>query len=247
MTDCIVYWLHDDTCKTPNEHGYVGVTTWPEKPKREHIKSKRFPEGFMFTVLLTGTIEQCRDLEEELRPLPYIGWNHGIGGWSPRRGASHTPEAKKKLSDHNKGKRLSPETIAKIVAKTKGQKRSDNFKESQRLRVLGKPSRIKGTKFTDEARANQSKAQKGRIITPKHAAKIAATLTGHVRTEASRVKQSASTKGKPKSPEHNKKNSKNAKHRFATPNGHASQIAKSRRGVQSCRVKAYGDSSWILT
>lgn len=77
-------------------------------------------------------------------------------------GLKSSPETRAKLSEalkgkpaHNKGKKPSPETIAKIVAKTTGSKR------------------------TPEARARMSAAQKGKHSCPPEVrARISASLTG---------------------------------------------------------------------
>ena len=87
-----------------------------------------------------------------------------------------------------KGRKISEETIAKIVAKTRGQKRSEEFKKhlseirkGENNYAFGKPAHNRGThhtveskakmsashkKMTDETRKNMSIASKNRIRFP---------------------------------------------------------------------------------
>lgn len=74
--------------------GYVGITMdlgrrWLEhnNTKSSYFSKKRveFQEAVknkvaILVVLFEGTLEECVELEKELRPNPYIGWNIASGG-----------------------------------------------------------------------------------------------------------------------------------------------------------------------
>ena len=104
----------------------------------------------------------------------FYGDNDSLGLNLNRGGDSMelTNEARESIKIKNTGKTLSPETIAKIIAKNTGKKRTDETKEKMRQSALGKT-------VTEEARANMSKAQ-----------------TGKKRSRESVEKQIKSTKGK---------------------------------------------------
>ena len=67
-----------------------------------------------------------------------------VGGWH------HTEETKKNWSEQRKGKRQSSETIAKRVAKLKGQKRSEEFKKYLSEIKTGERNYAWGKKLTIE-------------------------------------------------------------------------------------------------
>jgi hypothetical protein len=83
-TRAIVYWLYDETCIDPKQHGYVGMTVdWPHRMHRHRCESDFLPKQFQGRVLFEGTINQCLDYETEMRPTAGIGWNRlpgGLGG-----------------------------------------------------------------------------------------------------------------------------------------------------------------------
>ena len=74
-----------------------------------------------------------------------------------------------------------------------------------------------GRQYGDEHRAKLSAALKGKPKSDEQKKKIAATLTGHVRTAKSRAKQSAKTKGVPKSASHKAALSVSATARYQKP------------------------------
>lgn len=84
-----------------------------------------------------------------------------VSGWH------HSEETKKKWSEMRKGRKLSKETIEKIVSKTKGKKRTEECKKriSESLKgakhyAYRKPARNRGTKHTEESKRKMSIAHK---------------------------------------------------------------------------------------
>lgn len=88
-------------------------------------------------------------------------------------GHVHSEEARAKM----RGRKRSPETIAKMVAALRGRKRSP------------------------EASAKQAAAMRGRVRTPEHCAAISRAKRGMTFTAEHRAALSAAHKGKPFSPE----------------------------------------------
>lgn len=83
-------------------------------------------------------------------------------------GYEHTKEAKKKISQASKGKKLTPEHCAKISAAKKGAKLTESHKENLRQFKLKNPVRYwKGKKRSRDTCQKISKAQAGRKSTPK--------------------------------------------------------------------------------
>lgn len=83
-----------------------------------------------------------------------------IGKPSPMKGKTHTLETREKLSESHKGKKQSPELIAKRVAGRKGYRHSP-----ETLRKIGEGN--KGKVMSIEARQKCSKANKGKRYSPK--------------------------------------------------------------------------------
>ena len=65
------------------------------------------------------------------------------------------------------GKTHSPETIKKISLKTKGLKRTDDFKERRREYMLGEQNPTKGRERTEEEKELMSQKRKGKGTQPK--------------------------------------------------------------------------------
>jgi hypothetical protein len=183
---CVVYWLKDKHCICPWRHGYVGITNNPLLRIRNHRGSHRFPSNFQFQILFAGNELECLGLERRLRPIPGIGWNIASGGLD---GSHPWTEKQHKWV---KTRKASP--------KTKELMRRAAIERSKDPAYIARMAEGVRRAFQDpQKRANLSNSLKGRSIT--WADKIAKTLTGHVRTEASRAKQSAKMRGVPKSAE----------------------------------------------
>lgn len=54
-----VYWLHDETCTTPELSGYVGITFDLKRRIAQHRGARKLPRGFEVDVLFTGTADEC--------------------------------------------------------------------------------------------------------------------------------------------------------------------------------------------
>lgn len=87
MATHYVYWMRDLSCTRVDEHGYVGVTRNPQKRWTNHRHDRvRYSgrwEGIEPTemiILMSGTLEECMDMEFRLRPVYDIGWNRNPGG-----------------------------------------------------------------------------------------------------------------------------------------------------------------------
>ena len=78
-----VYWIHSTEHTDHLTQGYIGVTSRsPEIRFAEHIKrTKRIPENVKLTILHNDLSEaRAFEIEKELRPTWYIGWNKCPGG-----------------------------------------------------------------------------------------------------------------------------------------------------------------------
>ena len=98
----LVYWLYDDTCANYAEHGCVGATKETRLYQRlnQHQTNRRIPKDFHYKILFRGSQKAALQLEAELRPKPYIGWNVGVGGFANGgglRGIPKTPEQREKM------------------------------------------------------------------------------------------------------------------------------------------------------
>ena len=117
-----------------------------DNPRFANAISKYGWDNLIKTVLVVADEEYCYDLERKLRPTDSIGWNLVMGGGKPpvtkfrgkdyisplkgvprptpwrigatpaNKGKSATTEAKAKMSASGKGRKQTPEQIAKRVA-----------------------------------------------------------------------------------------------------------------------------------
>ena len=111
------------------------------------------------------------------------------------KGRKMSPETCAKISAARKGKKLSPETCAKMSDTRKGRKRSPEF--CAKISVV-----LKGIKKSPETLAKMSAAKKGRKKSPEHIAKISAARKGIKKSPEHIAKMSAARKGIKKTPEH---------------------------------------------
>jgi len=150
---CYVYWYHLNETDDKYFKGYVGITTnlkerhWHHKTGRtnNHLANafnKYGETAIIKTILLTGTVEECLQLEIKLRATANIGWNiEPGGGVAPDcSGRIHSQETKDKIGKGNKGKNA------------------------------GKVSPFKGItgRYTKETRALIGSYHKGKTITVMH-------------------------------------------------------------------------------
>jgi hypothetical protein len=88
--NCHVYWIH--LKKHDWDQGYIGVSIDPVRRLVEHTKGlkgrnkiiteqiQKHGDKIICDIIYTGTEESCYELERELRPTTYIGWNKARGG-----------------------------------------------------------------------------------------------------------------------------------------------------------------------
>jgi group I intron endonuclease len=126
------------------------------------------------------------------------------GSCKGRKGRKLSPETCAKMSATRKGKKHSPETCAKISAAGKGRILSPESIEkgaSARRGARRSPevrarlsAALTGRKFTEEHRAKMSVAGKGRILSPESIKKGAAARRGSKHSPETRARMSAARK-----------------------------------------------------
>ena len=147
-----LYWIHTTNQKDPKTQGYIGVTTkikerfWDHKKQANngthpnpHLANaiKKYKETIQHTILFTGPLEGCYQLEEYFRLSENIGWNLAKGGSNSSRmeGKTHSKEARLAMSKAHKGVKKSEEHKKKISAANKGKKGFPG-KENPRARAV---------------------------------------------------------------------------------------------------------------
>jgi hypothetical protein len=138
-----VYWLKDETCRSPTEHGYVGACSRLNVRIRNHRRNPGthqgaigVPPNFEVEILFAGPMSDCLKLESLLRPAKMIGWNRYRGGTMSALGYKHGAEFKRRASKQ-------------ASARFKGVPKSDEHRAKQRAAALRRWS-------DPEARAKQS-------------------------------------------------------------------------------------------
>ena len=144
-----VYWIRAAHHTNILCEGYVGVSKnansrwtyghgWAfRKNRHENAKlanaiAKHGWDNLIKTVVVISDESYCYDLERKLRPKELIGWNLAIGGGKPQvskprligrppgnAGKPVSDETRAKLSAAKKGRKQTPEQIAKRVASRK--------------------------------------------------------------------------------------------------------------------------------
>lgn len=131
-----VYWLHYTDETTIESEGYVGVTGNLHDRMKQHRSAVKHQKNsgvaenvttdtfddVVIEVVFQGTVDECLDKENFLRPMPDIGWNISAGGHSQ----TVSEKSKAKLSIKNtgrvspkKGTKADPRSTAKMVATRK--------------------------------------------------------------------------------------------------------------------------------
>lgn len=199
-----VYWIRDPSHQDVTTQGYVGYTVKPVlKRFNEHCFSalskgskrrKRVGEeiaargrsGVVVETLCIASRDYCLDLERRLRPVPFVGWNHGAGGRAPAAGRKISEATRRRLvavratrppvSDETR-KRMSACKLGNLH--NLGRPQSDEAKEKLRAANLGK-------KASAETRAKLSAAHVGRKRDPEAVEKTAEFHRGRKRSEETR-------------------------------------------------------------
>jgi len=188
MTECVLYWLHDERCICLQKHGYVGITTNWVRRLSQHQNNKRFPVNFEWSIIFTGTRAECLVLEHQLRPESGIGWNRSQGGKpvieftdevrinmrkskrtkeqivadrAINKNAKTSPEKRLKYSIGGMGFVRSEESKAKQSASTKGKKKSAEHRVAQSEAAKRRYERDGG--LSEEIRRKIGESQKRRL------------------------------------------------------------------------------------
>lgn len=178
---------------------YVGQTTNPKQrwkqhrvdalnPKRGvalHAAMKKYGrETFVFEVLpvVFASADECDAAEVHL--ISALGTRATSGGYNILPGGSVGSRL---------GKKLSPETRARMSAAHIGKKHSAEVRAKIGAAHLGRPK-------TPEHRRNQSLACKGRVVSPETRAKISAAGLGRVNSPETRAKLSKVLRASPNIP-----------------------------------------------
>lgn len=150
---CIVYWIHLPEHTDIFSEGYVGITTKSlEKRFQQHRYQARkgglhlinkvvrkYEEQLVVDTKIVSTLDYCLDIENKLRPEPFIGWNSSAGGKWVGKSDYRTPEEVR-------------EKISESVKRTHQERPwlADNHSKN-----------MKGRTWTDERRLAKSVATKG--------------------------------------------------------------------------------------
>jgi hypothetical protein len=214
MSAWVVYWLHDERCICLQKHGYVGISGAFMTRLVVHQRNKRFPANFEWSIIFTGTKNECLALERTLRPGFGIGWNRARGGTpaveftaevrekmgASRRGKPPTDAQRAQFvrqSERTKGKpthpgltvlgrRRPPEEIERIAANNRGKVRSAEFRAKLGELKRGNRNRV-GKRHSEETKRQISLKKRG---VPVHSDEFKATLSA-------RLRGNTYTKGKP--------------------------------------------------
>lgn len=169
----IVYWIHHPEHTDILTQGYVGFTKQSFKIRSHSHKKyarqgKKYPisrairkhgwDNLSKSIICIGSPEYCLTIERKLRPLPSIGWNAGTGGGAAFLGKNHTEESRSKMRAAMKGIPKSAEAKINIGLAQLGRIHTDDARRN--MSVAGR-KRVVDYGFTDEHRANISKARKG--------------------------------------------------------------------------------------
>lgn len=119
LKNCYVYWIHTATQTNYKTEGYVGVAFNPKKRLSRHLneaKKHNHPnkklsfvllnEQYIFSIVFTGSKEECYSLEKQLRQKYNVGWNivPGGEGGSTTLGKKMSKEFCMKRSEYMKNK-----------------------------------------------------------------------------------------------------------------------------------------------
>lgn len=164
-------------------------------------------DNFEFTIICECNENQLNTMEEYyiFELISYdrrVGYNKNYGGSSGRP----TEEARKKMSEVNKGKTLSEETRKKMSEARKGENHPfygqhhtaesrKKISESKKDKYTGENAPWYGKHLPEEARRKLSEANKGKHHSKETRKKMSETRKGKTHSEEARKKMSESKKG----------------------------------------------------
>lgn len=136
-----VYWIHEQNHDDPRTQGYVGITDRLVKRFSEHHrypnhhvrKALKEHDDLSFTILHYGSREECLNVEQQLRPVENVAWNLKKGGRhegihiTTKKSPELVENLRRRMLNNTfacalKGRKQSPEHIAKRVAAIKAKK-----------------------------------------------------------------------------------------------------------------------------
>ena len=115
MTKCVVYWKHTEDMSSDYSDGYIGISkNYEERMKQHHRdafirnsiytvheRMRMYGDDVITDIIFKGSINDCFDYEEELRPRWHMGWNIAIGGGRPGSGWKEREEWLDRKLYHN--------------------------------------------------------------------------------------------------------------------------------------------------
>lgn len=150
-----IYWIHlANHCLESN--GYVGVAKNAEERWYRHKKQAEYNAKYpvhrainkhkgnlMWTIIATGTKEECYEMEQFLRPSEKIGWNIKAGGinassFRKKGDYCHSNETRIKMSMSHRGKKLSDEHKKNIGISQKGKVVSNETRNKMSVSFTGR-------------------------------------------------------------------------------------------------------------
>jgi hypothetical protein len=140
----VVYWIHLEEHKDILKDGYIGVSAKTASKRYlvhknaakngseypVHRAIRKYGEALIVSILVEGPSKYCYEIEAKLRPKFNIGWNIASGGGhggfplsiesrskisQARKNFSQETKDKLALIPKMKGKKHSPETVAKLI------------------------------------------------------------------------------------------------------------------------------------
>ena len=232
----VVYRIyHKESMKS-----YVGKSVHPQRRIREHLSGrtsspairaaikKYGADAFRVEVLESEVPESCLSKMEILhirffKSIAPDGYNltdggEGVSGlkrgdpWNKGKTSIYSDDTRRKMSEANKGKKLSPEARKKVSEAGKGRtpwNKGKKYTPEARQKMKGHPAHNKGKSPSPETRQKMSKAHKGRD--PWNKGKTS------IYSDGTRRKMSEARKGRSLSPETRQKISEAGKGRKHSP------------------------------
>ena len=220
-----------------NKHGHVAVMIKDNLTEDEAFELERERiEYYVFTLGYGIDIEgyENRENNEFLTNMTFGG--EGVSG------IKLSEEAKRKISEKNKGKKLSDETKRKMSKSFKGRKLSEETRKKMSESKKGNVPWNKGKQLSEEYKKKLSESHKGIQLSEEHKKNLSESLKGKHHSEEAKLKISESLKGRHRSEEVKQKISESRKGKQTGKNHplygkHLSEevkqkISESRKGMQ---------------